>query len=75
MPNQQQRTHESVLADIQAHPENHKHDFEGLQQCCLINRAVDLSIMEAHSKYINLGANGGTRCDVTSGPCACGAWH
>ena len=19
--------------------------------------------------------NGGVRCDVTSGPCACGAWH
>lgn len=21
------------------------------------------------------GVNGGVRCDVYSGPCACGAWH
>lgn len=22
-----------------------------------------------------LGINGGTKCDVLTGPCACGAWH
>ena len=21
------------------------------------------------------GTNGGTRCDVSSGPCSCGVWH
>lgn len=23
----------------------------------------------------SLGYNGGIACDVTEGPCACGAWH
>jgi len=36
---------------------------------------VDLSIMEAHRKHVDLGTNGGVRCDVTEGPCACGGWH
>lgn len=22
-----------------------------------------------------VGTNGGKKCDVTSGPCSCGAWH
>lgn len=69
------RTAESVIQDIKDHPENHKHDFAGLQQCCFINGAIDCSVMEAHSKYVDLGTNGGVKCDTTSGPCACGAWH
>lgn len=68
-------TTKEKLADIKKHPENHKHDFNDLQTCCLIDGAIDLSIMDAHSKYVDLGTNGGVKCDTTGGPCACGAWH
>ncbi len=63
------------LKDIQEHPENHRHGFGELQACCIVGGAIDLSLMEAHSKYADLGTNGGVRCDVVDGPCACGAWH
>jgi hypothetical protein len=69
------RTAEEVVEDIKAHPERHRHDFEGLQACCFINGALDCLVMDAHSQYVDMGTNGGVRCDVTSGPCACGAWH
>jgi hypothetical protein len=31
--------------------------------------------MEAHEEHASHGSNGGRRCDVSSGPCSCGAWH
>ena len=61
--------------DIQQHPEKHKHTFDELQECCMLDDAIDSFLMDAHSRFVNLGTNGGVRCDVTSGPCACGAWH
>ena len=66
---------EDKLRDIKEHPEKHEHDFEGLTQCCFINGAINMSVMDAHAKYASVGMNGGVRCDVTSGPCSCGAWH
>lgn len=66
---------EARLKDIKDHPERHRHDFGGLQVCCMVDGALDMMLMEAHGQYVDLGTNGGTRCDVTSGPCACGAWH
>jgi hypothetical protein len=69
------KTREDVLRDLREHPERHRHDFEGLQRCCFVNGALDLSLMEAHERLVDLGTNGGRRCDVTSGPCSCGAWH
>ncbi len=69
------RTHDSVLKDIKEHPENHMHDFEGLQRCIIIDGVIDSRLMEAHEECVNLGTNGGRRCDVVSGPCSCGAWH
>lgn len=70
---QESRTMESVLHDIKTNPVAHKHNFEGLQRCCTINGAVDVRLYEAHAGL--LGSNGGRNCDVSSGPCACGAWH
>lgn len=62
------------ILDIRAHPEQHQHaDLNELTQCCLINGALDLAVMEAHEGL--QGRNGGKGCDVRSGPCACGAWH
>ena len=61
--------------DIKEHPENHLHDYNELLSCCIFNGALDLSIMDLHSQYIDLGTNGGTKCDVIDGPCSCGAWH
>ena len=68
------RTAKTVLADIKKHPDRHRHDFDELIGCCMIDGAIDTRIMEAHSE-ISTRTNGGVRCDVTKGPCACGAWH
>ncbi len=70
-----QRSREEALEDIKTHPEQHRHTFDGLHQCCTLNGAIDMSLMEAHERYASLGMNGGRRCDVTSGPCSCGGWH
>ena len=64
---------EAVLQDIRERPERHRHDFDGLQRCCMVNGAASLRIMEAHEGLT--GSNGGSRCDVSGGPCSCGAWH
>lgn len=71
-----ERTSQSVLQEIQDFPERHMHvDLSSLNSCCLIGGAIDLGLIDAHSQYVNMGSNGGIRCDVVSGPCACGAWH
>ncbi len=62
------------LRNIHEHPENHRHrDMNDLTRCCFVNGAIDLRLMEAHEGLT--GRNGGRGCDVSSGPCACGAWH
>ena len=66
-------THDEKLKEIKEHPERHRHTFDGLTSCCMIGGALDISIMDAHEGL--LGSNGGKKCDVVSGPCACGAWH
>lgn len=63
------------LDDIKNNPNSHRHDFEGLQRCCFLNGALDGRLMEAHETHASVGSNGGRSCDVTSGPCSCGAWH
>ena len=61
--------------DIKNHPERHRHDFSALHACCMVNGVLDMKLFAAHEEYASLGTNGGVRCDVTSGPCSCGAWH
>ena len=68
-------TREEKLKEIKERPELHRHTFEALQRCCMHAGALDMQIMEAHETHASVGTNGGRRCDVTSGPCACGAWH
>lgn len=68
-------TREEKIEDIKMHPEDHHHSFDALTRCCVVDGAVDLSIMQAHQDYAPAGTNGGVRCDVTEGPCACGGWH
>lgn len=69
-------TREEKLKDIKENPEKHEHnDLNGLTRCCFINGALDLGLMDAHQEHVNMGTNGGQRCDVREGPCACGAWH
>lgn len=61
------------IEDIKKHPENHKHyGMNELSRCCMVDGALDLYIMELHPA---VGYNGGQKCDVSSGPCSCGAWH
>jgi len=38
----------------------------------MVDGALDSQLMDAHPA---LGCNGGQKCDVTDGPCSCGAWH
>lgn len=67
-------THVELLKDIKEHPEKHRHgDTNGVMSCSMINGAIDLEILDAHAG--TYGTNGGVKCDVGSGPCACGAWH
>lgn len=66
--------HKETLNDIREHPEKHKHrDLNELNACAFIDDALDLSVIEAHGGLH--GYNGGVACDVSSGPCSCGAWH
>lgn len=69
---EQQYQRELRLQDIRERPENHLHDFNGLQACCTINDAIDLILTESHPA---LGYNAGKKCDVLIGPCSCGATH
>lgn len=68
-------TRDEKIQDIKSNPKNHRHSFEELQQCCFVEGAVDLLVLDAHERYAALGYNGGRPCDTTSGPCSCGAWH
>jgi hypothetical protein len=58
------------LAEIRNHPEQHKHSFRELHECCRIGGAISTKLLDAHEGIIGHG-----KCDVTSGPCACGAFH
>ena len=62
------------LIDIKLNPQRHQHAFPELQSCCFIDGAIDTELIDAHSHVLNR-TNGGVRCDVARGPCACGAWH
>ncbi len=67
-------TYAEKLADIKKNPEKHKHrDLNALNQCCWNGSALDLGLMQAHEGL--QGRNGGRGCDVSRGPCSCGAWH
>ena len=66
---------EERIKDIKEHPENHRHAFGDMQACCTKDGVIDMSIMDAHGKYVDLGTNGGVKCDVAEGPCSCGGWH
>ena len=61
--------------DIRVHPERHMHTFPELERCCFNDGSLDLKHMDLHSAFVDLGTNGGIRCDVIEGPCSCGAWH
>jgi hypothetical protein len=49
--------------------------FERLVASCVDKKsgAIDLAALDALEG--SCGRNGGRGCDVTSGPCSCGAWH
>lgn len=61
--------------DIKQHPERHRHTMDDLVGCCMVDGVLSLMLMDIHHQYANVGVNGGRKCDVIEGPCACGAWH
>ena len=67
--------HTEKVEDIRNNPERHMHSSDELRACCTYDGGVDFSILDAHSKYVDLGSNGGVKCDAIDGPCSCGAWH
>jgi len=67
-------THTELIKDIQERPDRHRHrDLNELTICCMVNGSIDSLAWQAHEGL--QGRNGGKGCDVSSGPCACGAWH
>lgn len=52
-------TKEELLKDIIQNPQNHKHDYKSLYDCCCLNGILDTELLDAHSKYAPLGENGG----------------
>lgn len=64
---------EDRLSDIKNHPEKHQHDFVGLAACCMIDGSYVLRIQSAHEGLVP--QRNPRPCDVTKGPCSCGAWH
>lgn len=61
------------IKDIKENPGAHQHSFSELLKCCLDDNAVDLRLMDAHLGVIL--CRHAEKCDVVSGPCACGGWH
>lgn len=65
------------LEHIRLHPELHRHTFRELISCAWDQEFLGLNVVvfDAHERYAPVGGNGGKLCDVTAGPCSCGAWH
>lgn len=70
-----ERNPDVVIEEIRKNPEKHVHEMNALLVCASFNGAINTAVLTAHSEYLNLGTNGGIRCDVILGPCSCGAWH
>jgi hypothetical protein len=67
------KTTEERRREIVNNPHKHIHTYEELVSCCMVDGCLDTMLMQSHEGF--LGSNGGARCDVSSGPCSCGAWH
>jgi hypothetical protein len=76
MPEEEITAYDLKSLDLMFHPERHQHeDLQALKDCCTVDGAIDVRLFDEHSEYVDMGTNGGVRCDVRKGPCACGAWH
>ncbi len=70
------QTDEEFFAELQEHPDRHRHaELAGIIACAMVDGSVSLLRFDAHSRVVDMGSNGGVRCDVRRGPCSCGAWH
>jgi len=76
MPQTEITPYDVKLLDLMSNPASHEHEsLEELRRCCMINGAIDLSLIDKHGQYVDMGTNGGVKCDVRRGPCAYGATH
>lgn len=57
------------LHEVRTEPEKHRHTFQTLLDCCVIDGVALIELLDAHRNVAGLGH------DVLSGPCRCGAWH
>ncbi len=49
-------------------------NFTSLVRSAMTKDGIDLSVIDRVSEGLG-PTNGGRRCDVSKGPCSCGAWH
>ena len=54
--------------------------LSSMKEAVRLSSYADIQLRDAEThEAVKLGApygfNEGTRCDVSDGPCACGAWH
>lgn len=68
-------TRTEILQEIRDAPEKHRHTYDDLQKCCIVNGALDVGLVDAHSGLATFPGDTRGKCDVFDGPCACGAWH
>ncbi len=62
-------------ADLNSEKIAHSRSFEELVKSSTDPQTghVDLQVLQSYEG--SCGSNGGVGCDVTVGPCSCGAWH
>ena len=66
-------THKEKRDHIVMHPEYHRHAYNDLVACCMEDGVLNTELLQCHEGAF--GSNGGVKCDVMEGPCACGGWH
>ena len=73
MTEKSEMSFDELMKSLDARPDNLERSFEDLVALATTeDGAIDLSVF-ANAPAV--GYNGGVKCDVTSGPCSCGAWH
>ena len=72
--NPEEKADSSSLQQESIQPRAGLPDFLSLVASARSENGIDLSIIDEASSG-NGPMNGGVRCDVSRGPCACGAWH
>lgn len=73
MTEKSEMSFDELMKSVGGRPDNLDRSFEELVASATTeDGAIDLAALDDAPA---VGYNGGVKCDVTSGPCSCGAWH